>query len=46
MTVRFAAYKSMAAAMAKHGDVSVFVSFASMRSVFETTLEALQYPQV
>jgi ATP citrate (pro-S)-lyase len=33
-------------AMNKHPDVSVLISFASMRSVYETTVEALGFPQV
>ncbi|EFP11051.1 hypothetical protein CRE_30753 [Caenorhabditis remanei] len=40
------AYKSMAKAFASHPDATVMVTFASMRSVFETVLEALQFPQI
>jgi hypothetical protein len=42
----FTAYKSMAMSMEKHRDASILISFASLRSVYETTLEALDYPQV
>ncbi|KHJ89599.1 CoA binding domain protein [Oesophagostomum dentatum] len=40
------AYKSMAKAFATHPDATVMVTFASLRSVYETVLEALQYPQI
>ncbi|PIC27329.1 hypothetical protein B9Z55_019622 [Caenorhabditis nigoni] len=40
------AYKSMAKAFASHPDATVMVTFASMRSVFETVLEALQFSQI
>lgn len=40
------AYKSMAKAFATHPDASIMVTFASMRSVFETVLEALEFPQI
>lgn len=40
------AYKSMAKAFATHPDASVLVTFASLRSVYETVLEALQFPQI
>jgi ATP citrate (pro-S)-lyase len=33
-------------ALGNHPDVEVFVNFASFRSVFETTQEALSYPQI
>lgn len=36
----------IADAMRKHPDVSVLVNFASLRSVYETTVEALQFPQI
>lgn len=40
------AYKSMKSAFTSHPDASVLVSFASLRSVYETVLEALQFPQI
>lgn len=40
------AYKSMATAFQSHPDASVMITFASMRSVFDTVLEALQCPQI
>ncbi|CAG0900573.1 unnamed protein product [Darwinula stevensoni] len=39
-------YKSMDVAMKKHSDANVLVSFASLRSAYESTLETLQYPQI
>ncbi len=39
-------YKNMADAMKKHTDVDVLISFASLRSAFDSTVEAMQYPQV
>ncbi len=33
-------------ALLTNPDVEVFVNFASFRSVFETTQEALAYPQI
>lgn len=39
-------YKSMDDAMRKHPDASVLVNFASLRSAYETSLEALRYPQI
>lgn len=32
--------------MKKHSDVDVLISFASLRSAFDSTMEAMQYPQV
>uniref|UniRef100_A0A7E4VQE2 ATP-citrate synthase n=1 Tax=Panagrellus redivivus TaxID=6233 RepID=A0A7E4VQE2_PANRE len=40
------AYKSLANAFEKHPEVSVMVTFASLRSVYETVLEALNFPQL
>lgn len=40
------AYKSMAKAFATHPEATIMVTFASMRSVFETVLEALEFPQI
>ena len=39
-------YKSMADAMRKHPTADVMVNFASLRSAYDSTLEALQYPQI
>jgi ATP citrate (pro-S)-lyase len=40
------AYKSMEKAFTMHPDATVMVTFASLRSVFETVMEALQFPQL
>ncbi|KAI1802747.1 citrate synthase [Daldinia bambusicola] len=39
-------YQETAKAMAKHPDVDVVVNFASSRSVFSSTMELMQYPQI
>ncbi|XP_049601767.1 ATP-citrate synthase [Syngnathus scovelli] len=39
-------YKNMADAMKKHPDVDVLISFASLRSAFDSTMETMQYPQI
>lgn len=39
-------YKNMADAMRKHPEVDVVISFASLRSAFDSTMEAMQYSQV
>mmetsp|Transcript_50559 Transcript_50559/g.142440 ORF Transcript_50559/g.142440 Transcript_50559/m.142440 type:complete len:252 (+) Transcript_50559:1-756(+) len=39
-------YTTTKEACEKHPDVSIFINFASFRSVFETTSEAMQYPQI
>lgn len=39
-------YKNMADAMKKHPEVDVLISFASLRSAFDSTVESMQYPQV
>lgn len=36
----------MAKAFATHPEASVLVTFASLRSVYETVLEALEFPQL
>jgi ATP citrate (pro-S)-lyase len=41
-----AVYAKMDDAMKKHGDADALVSFASLRSAFESTVEAMNYPQV
>ncbi|CAD6187293.1 unnamed protein product [Caenorhabditis auriculariae] len=40
------AYKSMMKAFASHPDASVMITFASLRSVYETVMEALEIPQL
>lgn len=39
-------YKKMEDAILKHKNADVIVNFASLRSAYESTLEAMQYPQV
>jgi ATP citrate (pro-S)-lyase len=39
-------YKQMEDAMKAHPDADVLVSFASLRSAYDSTLEAMQYKQV
>lgn len=39
-------YKSMKSAFTSHPDASIMVSFASLRSVYETVMETLEYPQI
>ncbi|KAI9526365.1 hypothetical protein NQZ68_039973 [Dissostichus eleginoides] len=39
-------YKSMDDAMKKHPEVDVLISFASLRSAFDSTMEAMQHPQI
>uniref|UniRef100_A0A8C5C0D4 ATP-citrate synthase n=1 Tax=Gadus morhua TaxID=8049 RepID=A0A8C5C0D4_GADMO len=39
-------YKNMADAMKKHPEVDVLISFASLRSAFDSTMETMQYPQI
>lgn len=39
-------YKKMEDAMKKHHSADVLVNFASLRSAFDSTLEALSYPQI
>lgn len=39
-------YKNMADAMKKHPEVDVLISFASLRSAYDSTIETMQYPQV
>jgi len=36
----------MADAMNKHPEASVLVNFASLRSAYDSTMEALQFPQI
>ncbi|KAG8179762.1 hypothetical protein JTE90_022938 [Oedothorax gibbosus] len=39
-------YKNMADAMKRHKDAEVMISFASLRSAYESTLETMEYPQI
>ncbi|XP_041714241.1 ATP-citrate synthase isoform X1 [Coregonus clupeaformis] len=39
-------YKNMADAMKKHPEVDVLISFASLRSAFDSTIETMQYSQI
>lgn len=39
-------YKNMSDAMKKHPEVDVLISFASLRSAYDSTMETLQFPQV
>ena len=39
-------FKKMDDAMKQYPDADVLVSFASLRSAYESTVEAMQYPQV
>jgi ATP citrate (pro-S)-lyase len=39
-------YQQVAKAMAKHPDVDVVVNFASSRSVYSSTMELMEYPQI
>ncbi|EGS23106.1 putative ATP citrate protein [Thermochaetoides thermophila DSM 1495] len=39
-------YQQVEKAMAKHPDVDVVVNFASSRSVYSSTMELMQYPQI
>ncbi|EAU82052.2 ATP citrate lyase isoform 2 [Coprinopsis cinerea okayama7 len=39
-------YTSLKEAVAKHPDVDVLVNFASSRSVYPSTLESLEFPQI
>ncbi|XP_011301550.1 ATP-citrate synthase [Fopius arisanus] len=39
-------YKVMKDAMGKHPDADVMVTFASLRSAYDSTLETLQFPQI
>lgn len=39
-------YKNMKDAMKKHPDADVMISFASLRSAYESTLETLEYRQI
>ncbi|KAF2274523.1 citrate synthase [Westerdykella ornata] len=39
-------YQSTEKAMAQHSDVDTIVNFASSRSVYQSTMELMQYPQI
>lgn len=42
----FVVYKDMKEAMQKHCEVDVMVNFASLRSAYDATIEALNFEQV
>lgn len=46
MSLSHAVYRDMSEAMRRHPDAHVMVSFASLRSAYESTLNALSHPQV
>ena len=39
-------YKSMDDAMTKHSGADILISFASLRSAYESTVETMNYPQI
>ncbi|XP_015769297.1 PREDICTED: ATP-citrate synthase-like [Acropora digitifera] len=39
-------YKEMSEAMNKHPDADVMINFASLRSAYDATLEAMEFPQI
>lgn len=39
-------YQDVAKAISKHTDVDTVVNFASSRSVYSSTMELMQYPQI
>ncbi|XP_044740711.1 ATP-citrate synthase-like isoform X2 [Chrysoperla carnea] len=39
-------YRKFEEAVSKHNDADVLVNFSSLRSAYESTLEALEYPQI
>ncbi|XP_047364838.1 ATP-citrate synthase isoform X2 [Vespa velutina] len=39
-------YKQMKDAMTKHNDADVMITFASLRSAYDSTVETLQFPQI
>jgi succinyl-CoA synthetase alpha subunit len=39
-------YQSTDKAVAKHEDVDTVVNFASSRSVYQSTMELMEYPQI
>lgn len=45
-TLFWGAFKKMEEAMEKNADVDVLINFASLRSAFESTIQAFQFPQV
>lgn len=42
----FVVYKDMKEAMQKHPEVDVMVNFASLRSAYDSTIQALNFDQV
>jgi ATP citrate (pro-S)-lyase len=39
-------YQDVSKAVAKHADVDTVVNFASSRSVYSSTMELMEYPQI
>ena len=39
-------YKQKKDAMSKHPDADVMITFASLRSAYDSTIETLRYPQI
>jgi ATP citrate (pro-S)-lyase len=39
-------YPNTATAVEKHSDVDVLINFASFRSAYDTTVEAMEFPQL
>ena len=39
-------YQTVDKAVAKHNDVDTVVNFASSRSVFQSTMELMEFPQI
>ena len=39
-------YKELAEAVRRHPSADVMVNFASLRSAYDSTMEALEFPQV
>ena len=39
-------YQDVSKAVAKHNDVDTVVNFASSRSVFQSTMELMEFPQI
>lgn len=39
-------YQDVSKAMSKHPDVDTIVNFASSRSVYSSTMELMEYPQI
>lgn len=42
----FPVYKDMSEAVAKHPEADILINFASLRSAFDATMEAMSFDQV